>query len=179
MKFLAFSGSLRTASFNTAVIRTAAGLCTPPATMTIYDGLGRLPYFNHEIETTSLPAEAADFRARLEAADAVLISAPEYAHGMSGVLKNGLEWVVGGGELVDKPVGITSASSGFTGGDRAQAWLKETLLVMGARILPESLLIGSASGKITDGRVTDEETLAGLRHLLEAMGKAAQEKVEY
>lgn len=176
MKFVAFSGSLRAKSLNTAVVRTAAELCLPPVTMTVYEGLGRLPFFNQDLESTCPPPEVIDFRALLESADAVLISSPEYAHGMSGVLKNGLEWVVGGGELVDKPVAVVTASPSMTGGDRAQAWVKETLLVMGANVLSESLPIPLASAKVADGRVNNEETLAALKDVLAAMARAAKEQ---
>ena len=176
MKFVAFSGSLRTKSLNTAVVRTAAELCLPPVSMTIYEGLGQLPFFNQEVESAGPPPEVMEFRALLESADAVLISSPEYAHGTSGVLKNGLEWVVGGGELTDKPVAVVTASPSMTGGDRAQAWLKETLLIMGGKVLPESLPIPLASIKITNGRVSDEETRAALQEVLAAMARAAKEQ---
>ncbi|MFF5923824.1 NADPH-dependent FMN reductase [Streptomyces flavochromogenes] len=176
MKFVALSGSLRAESINTAVVRTAAELCLPPVSMTVYEGLGELPFFNHDVETEGPPPEVMAFRALLESADAVLISSPEYAHGTSGVLKNGLEWVVGGGELVDKPVAVVTASPSMTGGDRAQAWVKETLEVMGAHILPESLPIPLATAKVAAGRVNDEETLGALRDVLAAMARAAKER---
>jgi NAD(P)H-dependent FMN reductase len=178
MTFLAVSGSLRAGSLNTAVVETAVALCPPPVTMTVYRGLGRLPYFNHDVETTCPPPEVLDLRAQCAAADAVLIASPEYAHGTSGVLKNGLEWIVGGGELTDKPVAVVTASPSMTGGDRAQAWLKETLLIMGARVLPESLPIPCASVKIFGGRVTDEATLRDLKELLEVMARAAGEPAQ-
>ncbi|GAA3708087.1 NADPH-dependent FMN reductase [Streptomyces tremellae] len=174
MNFLAFSGSLRNASLNSAVVRTAARLCPPEAALEVYEGIGSLPFFNQDVESTQPPAEVLDFRARLAAADAVLIASPEYAHGTSGVLKNALEWVVGGGELVDKPVAVVTASPSMTGGDRAQAWVKETLEVMGARILPESLPIACAGPKISDGRVTDETTLSELKEVIAAMARAAK-----
>ncbi|AJE80491.1 NADPH-dependent FMN reductase [Streptomyces albus] len=176
MKFLAFSGSLRKASLNTAVVRTAQRLCPPGTTLEVYDRLGLLPYFNQDVESVQPPAEVLDFRARLAAADAVLISSPEYAHGTSGVLKNALEWVVGGGELVDKPTAVVTASPSMTGGDRAQAWVKETLEVMGARVLPESLPIALATVKIRDGQVTDESTLGDLREVIEALARAVKEQ---
>ncbi len=178
MNFLAFSGSLRNASLNTAVVRTATRLCPADVTMEVYEGIRTLPFFNQDVESTQPPAEVLEFRARLAAADAVLISSPEYAHGTSGVLKNALEWVVGGGELVDKPVAVVTASPSMTGGDRAQAWVKETLEVMGARILPESLPIPCASAKISDGWVTDESTLMDLREVVEAMARAVKEQRE-
>ena len=72
-----------------------------------------------------------DFRGRLQKSDAVLISSPEYAHGVPGVLKNALDWIVGSGELVDKPVALINASPHST---HAYASLTETITVMSARL---------------------------------------------
>ncbi|MCE0445230.1 NAD(P)H-dependent oxidoreductase, partial [Streptomyces tricolor] len=90
----------------------------------------------------------AELRAAVGAADALLIVTPEYAHGTSGVLKNALEWLVGGGEIAAKPVALASASPAITGGDRARAWLAETLTVMGAQVIPQDLRIPQATLKI-------------------------------
>lgn len=95
MKFPAFSGSLRNTSLNSAVVRTTTRLCPPGVTMETYEGIGTLPFFHQDVESEQPPAEVLDVRSRLNAADAVLISSPEYAHGTSGVLKNALQWVVG------------------------------------------------------------------------------------
>lgn len=171
---LGVSGSLRAASFNTAVVETAAELCTGAMRMDIYRGIGRLPFFNSDVELSDPPPSVLEFRARIEQADAVLFSCPEYAHGMSGVLKNALEWVVGGGELVGKPTAVVSASTSITGGDRAQAWLTETLEVMGAQILPERLPIASARAKISGGRLTEPDALGQLREVLDALARAAR-----
>ncbi|MFI9235194.1 NADPH-dependent FMN reductase [Streptomyces cinnamoneus] len=172
---LALCGSLREGSLNSAVAHTAAGLCRPPVSLTVHEGLGGLPFFNPDVERDCPPPEVLAFRARLAAADAVLITSPEYAHGTSGVLKNALEWVVGSGELVDKPVAVVTASPSMTGGDRAQAWLRETLEVMSARVLPAGLRIACAGAKITDGRVTDETTLAELGTLVAELARAGAE----
>jgi chromate reductase, NAD(P)H dehydrogenase (quinone) len=166
MEILGLCGSLRARSLNAAVLRTAASLLAPPDRLTVEPGLDRLPFFHADDEMHALPEVVAGLRARVAAADAVLISSPEYAHGTSGVLKNALEWLVGGGEISGKPVALMSASPSATGGDRAQAWLAETLEVMGARLLPDGLRIPLASTKITDGRLTDGPSLDGLRALL-------------
>jgi chromate reductase len=171
---LGVSGSLRAASLNTAVVETAAELCTAPLRMDVYRGIGELPFFNSDVELAGPPAAVREFRARIEQADAVLFSCPEYAHGMTGVLKNALEWVVGGGELVGKPTAVVTASPSMTGGDRAQAWLGETLEVMGAQILPERLPIACASAKISGGRLTEPEALGQLREVLGALERAVR-----
>jgi NAD(P)H-dependent FMN reductase len=173
MKFLGLCGSLRSGSLNAAVLRTAAELTLPPRELHLDPGLGRLPYFNADVEETALPEIVAELRATVGAADGLLIVTPEYAHGTSGVLKNALEWLVGGGEADGKPVALASASPTATGGDRARAWLAETLTVMGAQVIPRDLRIPQAMLKITDGRVTDEPTRAALAALLDDLAQAA------
>jgi NAD(P)H-dependent FMN reductase len=173
--FLTLCGSLRTGSLNRAVARTLGELPDAPGTVVHYEGLGLLPFFNPDEELAGPPAGVLELRRLVAAADGVVVVSPEYAHGTSGVLKNGLEWTVGGGEFTDKPTVVVTASPAVTGGARAQAWLRETLAVMGARVLDESMVIPTAGLKITDGRVTDPGTLAGLRAALEALAKAAAE----
>ncbi len=178
MKFVAIVGSLRAGSLNRAVALSAADLCDPGVELTVFEGLAGLPFFEHDVEVVAPPAPVLAFRAQLAAADAVLITCPEYAAGMSGVLKNGLEWIVGGGELVDKPVAVVTASPATTGGERARAWTTETLRMMGADVLPESMSIPVAGSKIKDGRVADEDLRAQLRGVLAAMARSAKEKAE-
>ncbi|MDH6623076.1 chromate reductase [Streptomyces sp. LBL] len=172
MKILALCGSLRSESLNAAVLRSAADLFVPPWELTIEPDLGRLPFFNADVEETALPEIVAELRARVGASDGMLIATPEYAHGTSGVLKNALEWLVGGGEIAAKPVALASASPAITGGDRARAWLTETLTVMGASVLPDSLRIPQATRKVRDGHITDEPTLKELRELLDDLAVA-------
>lgn len=172
MKVLALCGSLREQSLNASLLRSAADLFTPPWQLTVDPGLGRLPFFNADVEETALPDRVAALRAAVGDADALLIATPEYAHGTSGVLKNALEWLVGGGEIAGKPVALMSASPAVTGGDNARAWLTQTLTVMGAAVLPGGLRVPAATRKIADGRVTDEPTLTELRALLDELARA-------
>ncbi|MFC6067258.1 NADPH-dependent FMN reductase [Streptomyces ochraceiscleroticus] len=102
----------------------------------------------------------------------MLIATPEYANGTSGVLKNALEWLVGGGQLYDKPVAVVSASPSALGGDRAQAWVRETLTMMGARLVPDGLLIPQATARIQDGRLVDGATVKELDELLARLYEA-------
>ena len=171
VRVLGISGSLRAGSLNSAVVATAAELCR----MDVFTGLADLPFFNSDVELAGPPESVLAFRRRIEQADAVLFCCPEYAHGMSGVLKNALEWVVGGGELVDKPTAVVTASPSMTGGDRAQAWLTETLEVMGAAILPRRLPIACASAKVAGGRLVEPQAVADLTALLADLAAAARE----
>lgn len=100
----------------------------------IYDGLDQLPHFNPDLEDQDC-APVTHYCQQLQQADGLIISSPEYAHGVPGVLKNALDWVVGSGELVGKPVALLNASPRSTHG---QASLRETLTVMMAKIIEES-----------------------------------------
>jgi len=150
MKILAISGSLRTASVNTAFLRTAATLTPYGVALVLYDGLGNLPHFNPELDKEPFPLAVADFRSQLNSSAGVVISSPEYAHGIPGVLKNALDWLVASGDLYEKPVALfnTSPRSSY-----AQASLAETLTVMMARLVPEAFinvspLSGMGNGKL-------------------------------
>jgi len=101
-----------------------------------------VPAFNPDDDVEPAPDVVADFRHRLHESDAVLISTPEYAHGVPGALKNALNWIVGSGELVDKPIGLLNPSPRST---YAQASLKETLTVMSARLVDAASITLSAS----------------------------------
>ncbi len=131
VRILAISGSLRAASLNSALLRAVAGLAPTDVRVELFTELGNLPLFNPDLEITDLPP-VADFHARLVKADGVIIASPEYAHGVTGVMKNALDWMVGSEAFVNKPVALLNASSRAT---IAQASLKETLTVMSAQVV--------------------------------------------
>ena len=110
MNILGISGSLRTSSVSTALLKTGATLMPAHVKLTIYDGLGNLPHFNPDIDNDFQPPAVSDFRSQLNNSAGVIISTPEYAHGIPGVLKNALDWLVASGELYEKPVALFSAS---------------------------------------------------------------------
>ncbi|WP_298254407.1 NAD(P)H-dependent oxidoreductase [Bradyrhizobium sp.] len=98
MRLLAISGSLRAASYNKAVLVAAKRLAPAGVDIDPFDGIGKLPYFNSDFETPEhLPEAVSAFRQIIGATDGLLISSPEYARGVSGVMKNALDWLVGGG----------------------------------------------------------------------------------
>ena len=155
---LGISGSLRSASSNSALVRAAVRLAPVGVELSIYRELADIPPFNPDRDTEAVPAAVSRFRAALQASDAVLISSPEYAHGIPGVLKNALDWVVGSGELIDKPVALVNASARAT---HARDALAEVLTTMSARVVPQAsptiALDGSrldASGLTADPRVS-------------------------
>jgi NAD(P)H-dependent FMN reductase len=146
IRILAISGSLRRSSSNSSLLRAAVNLAPKGVEITLYDGLADLPHFNPDLEGSE-PSAVLDFRLQLERSDGVLISSPEYAHGVPGSLKNALDWVVGSGELVDKPVAMLNASLMATS---AQASLNETIAVMSARVIKEASLTIPLQGKHLD-----------------------------
>ncbi len=171
-KILAISGSLRIASSNTALLRAASKLVPEGVEITVYDELGNLPLFNPDLEGTE-PPSVTDFRARLRASDGVLIASPEYAHGVTGVIKNALDWVVGGEEFVNKPVALLNASPRAT---HAQASLTETITVMSARIVAEASITVPLLGKNLDaaGIVSHSEIASALRAAIVAFARAIE-----
>ncbi|MEV0371141.1 NAD(P)H-dependent oxidoreductase [Streptomyces sp. NPDC050636] len=177
MRLLALSGSLRARSSNSAVLHSALDLVDGPATTA---DIGALPHFNPDLdgEDATPPAPVATLRAAVAAADALLVVSPEYAHGVPGVLKNALDWLVSSGECVHKPVAVITASPFPTGGDHANAQLRETLRMMTAEIVTAACREIPAIGpKIdpTTERVTDEATLADLRTAMHHLTTAATE----
>lgn len=131
MNILALSGSLRAASENTRLLRAMARLAPTEVSVAVYPGLGELPLFNPDIEFPNPPAVAA-LREALNAADAVVIASPEYAHGVSAVIKNALDWMVGNESFVGKPVALLNAAPRAT---HAYLALHETVTMMSAQVI--------------------------------------------
>jgi NAD(P)H-dependent FMN reductase len=99
----------------------------------LYDGLGSLPPFNPDDEHDLLPPSVLALREAVGRADALLIASPEYAHGVSGVFKNLLDWLVGSLEFPGKPVLLLNTAA--RGSHHAQEALAEVLSTMSARLL--------------------------------------------
>ena len=133
---LAISGSLRAKSVNTAALAALQSLAPAGVSITLYDGLGTLPHFNPDLDIAPLPAPVAALHEAVASASALVICSPEYAHGVPGVLKNALDWLVSFEGFINKPVAIINARPGA---EHALASLRETLSVMNAKLL------GSAS----------------------------------
>ena len=174
LRILAISGSLRAASTNTALVRAIAALAPPGMELSVYDGLGDLPHYSPDLDGDTPPTPVADLRVRLRASDGVLICTPEYAHGMPGSLKNALDWLVSSGEFDGgKPTAALSASPSHQGGDKAHAWLIQTLRVMGAHIpTAASLSIGFIRAKLgPDGSLSDPDTVQALRAALDSLAR--------
>jgi NAD(P)H-dependent FMN reductase len=143
MRILAISGSVRADSTNSALLRAATQAVPQGVELQLYEGMGKLPIFSPD-HTDPLPSGPAALRAALGACDGLLISAPEYAHGVPGGLKNLLDWVVGWGELAETPVALWHAS---VYGEHAKASLAEILKTMSMRLVPEAALTLHLRGK--------------------------------
>lgn len=132
MNILAISGSLRLASVNAALLRTVKQQAPIGIAVDLYEGLGALPLFNPDMDET-LPAPVAAFRARVASADALLIASPEYAHGVTGAIKNALDWLVSHEPFVNKLVAVinTSITVPLLGSKLDTGHLHESLLVLG------------------------------------------------
>lgn len=114
VRILLISGSTRHGSGNTATLRTVQAIAPDGITAEIYGGLAALPAFSPD-EDEQPPGPAAELRARIAAADALLFCTPEYAGTLPGSLKNLLDWTVGGGEIYGKPIGWINVAVGGRG----------------------------------------------------------------
>lgn len=128
-----------------------------------------LPHFNPDLERGALPETVRDFRARIKVADAILISTPEYAHGIPGVLKNALDWLVADPDFAGKRVGLIYGST--TEASFAHESLMEILKTMSAEAIPAAVLgIPGARMKVrADGTVEDPATAESLRACVRAL----------
>src|SRR4051812_17980542 len=170
MKILGLSGSLRAQSSNSALLRAAAVLAPEGMELTVWDSqLGELPHFNPDLdgEGSTPPPSVAAFRAAVRGCDGVLISCPEYAHGVPGSFKNALDWLVSSGELSKKPVAVLMASPG--GAQQAQAALMPTLRVLEARLVFQTSLVFLRKHLDAQERVADARVAAVVRESLGAL----------
>jgi chromate reductase len=160
---LGLSGSLRRGSATTAVLRTTAARLPDGVAMTIAP-LDQLPLYNEDEDRPAVLDAIAAFKAAIATADGIVAISPEYNHGMSGVLKNAIDWVSRPGYesvLKNKPVLVMSTSNSPLGGVRAQQQLRETFASTLSRVVARrQVVIGQAPKKLVDGALTDEATLA-------------------
>jgi chromate reductase len=147
MRVLAVSGSLQAASSNTRFLHAARDLAPDGVDVDVFESVGALPHFNPDLIA---PGAVTDFRARIAAADGVLIASPEYAHEMPGSLKNALDWVVGTGELYGKRVAVACVSPRPNGGQYAREAIERTLGAQG------SIVVSSSTVAVVKHEVDDD-----------------------
>ncbi len=170
MRILAISGSLRAASSNSRAIAALALLAPQDVEVEIWRGLGDLPFFNPDLDVDPPPAAVADLRARVEACDALVISSPEYAHGVAGVMKNGLDWLVSHPGIHETPVAVINATPP---GDYAQAHMRDNLAVMFTTLVEDAFVTVNLRGRSeTAAEIAADPVLAEpLRRALSVLAK--------
>jgi chromate reductase, NAD(P)H dehydrogenase (quinone) len=173
-KIMAFSGSLRARSTNLTIIENIAQMFAARMTVTVYDGLARLPYFNPDLESAAPLAEVEALRRQIREADGVLICTPEYVFSIPGALKNALEWTVGTGDFAGVPVALITASSL---GEKTHESLLLVLKTIEARITEHTaLLISGARTKLnSEGKISDAPTIEALNLVIESFLRTIDE----
>jgi chromate reductase len=169
---LGFSGSLRKASYNSALLRAAAELLPAGMTLEIFD-LTLIPLYNQDIDGPDAPEPVLRFKGRIMAADALLIATPEYNYSFSGVLKNAIDWASRpprASPLSGKPLAMMGAG-GMFGTVRAQLHLRQVATECNLLALnkPEVRVTRPWEKFDDQGRLADEQARGELRALLEAL----------
>jgi chromate reductase, NAD(P)H dehydrogenase (quinone) len=167
---LAVSGSLRATSANTQLIKDIQRWAPATIEFHIYPDLASIPAFDDSAEEGEAVKE---WRRQLTEADGIFICSPEYAFGIPGALKNAIDWTVGSGELVNKPLALVTAASS---GDKAHAAWLNIFTALSANI-PEggALLIPFIRTKLNEkGEIADAATKTALQAVLQALIKAIE-----
>lgn len=167
MKILALCGSIRKESSNYALLQAVKKIFPGLSKWDEFD-LKLLPYFDPQLQFSSdLPSLVQELRKSAQAADCILISTPEYAHGIPGILKNALEWLVCE-ETMQKPVFVFIASP--SGGEYVKEYLLETLRTMDMKASVErTLTVRSARNQISaSGDILDPALLSSMTDFLQA-----------
>lgn len=172
LTILGIAGSLRKKSYNRAALRAAQQLAPENVELEIFE-LDGIPMFNED-EEQNPPAKVKQLKARIRAADAILLVTPEYNYSIPGVLKNAIDWAsrpYGDNAWQGKPVAVMGASVGVQGSSRAQYHLRQVFVFLDMLPLnkPE-VMIGNASQRFDEaGNLVDEDTRKHIRGLLEAL----------
>jgi len=169
---LGFAGSLRKGSFNRALLRVAAELMPKNAVFEVFD-LAGIPLFNQDLETQP-PEEVKVFKAKVKAADAILIATPEYNYSIPGVLKNAIDWAsrpYPDNAFDEKPVAIMGASTGMLGTARAQYHLRQCFVFLNIHTVnkPEVMVNYAPEKFDADGRLKDEKARRLIGDLIESL----------
>jgi chromate reductase, NAD(P)H dehydrogenase (quinone) len=177
VRILGIAGSLRTGSYNRALLQAARELAPPGAEIVEFD-LRELPFYDGDVEAAGDPDSVAALKDAIRSADALLIATPEYNHGIPGVLKNAIDWASRpalASPLAGKPVAIVGASTSRGGTARAQRQLREVLAFSRPLVLdgPDVLVSEAFMRFDEDGALVDEEARAGISELLDSLAVVA------
>lgn len=171
---IGISGSLRRASYNTALLRAAAAMMPAGSRLEI-GSIREFPLYDADLEAASgLPHAVLRLKDAIAAADGLLIATPEYNNSIPGVAKNAIDWLSRppadiGRVFGGKPVALVGASPGGFGTILSQnAWLP-VLRTLGARLWTGGRLMVSRAGQVFDGTgaIVDPKAEAALRQFVE------------
>ncbi len=172
LHILGIAGSLRRGSYNRALLRAAAGLL-PADTVIQTAEIGGLPLYDADLEAMGVPAAVVELKARVRAADALLIATPEYNTSVPGVLKNALDWLSRPPDQVldGKPAAIMGASPGMFGTARSQQHLRQIATTLNLLVLakPDVFVPRAAEKFSAEGELTDERSREAVRKLVFAL----------
>ena len=173
MRILAISGSLRSRSNNTALLRALREEAPAGVEIELWDGLKEIPPYDEDDDVQPAPAAVAAFRDALAGADAILFATPEYNSSVPGALKNALDWAsrpLATNPFRNKPVAVIGSSTGAFGGVWAAAELRKVLGAMAARVTEAELAVSHADEKLDeDGNLLDDDIRQGLRDALQLL----------
>jgi chromate reductase len=158
-RVLLMSGSLRSGSTNTALLRTAVVIAPPGIAAELYEGMAELPHFNPDLDALPLDPEVDRLRTAIRSSDALLFSTPEYAGALPGSFKNLLDWTIGddlAGSIYEKPVAFVNTSASPTGAADAHESLRKVLgYAHGTVIEAACAAIPVARTSVQDGLIDD------------------------
>jgi chromate reductase len=173
MRVLAISGSLRSGSYNTALLRALREEAPSDVEIELWLGLKEIPPYDSDDDVVPGPETVEAFRELVREVDAVFFATPEYNSSVPGALKNALDWgsrPIATNAFRNKPVAVISSSAGAFGGVWAAADLRKVLGAMGARVTDAELAVGHSHEKFDDdGHLTDNDVRQGLRDALETL----------
>jgi chromate reductase len=169
---LGIAGSLRKASVNKGMLRAAADVLPDGMLLETFD-LAPIPLYNGDVDAAGTPEAVRHFKARIAAADALLIATPEYNYSIPGVLKNAIDWASRPPKespLNGKPLAIMGAG-GAAGTTRAQLHLRQVAVFTNMLPLnkPEVAIQRAWEKFDADGNLTDEPSREAIRALLQAL----------
>ena len=172
LRVVGIAGSLRSGSYNRALLRAAQELAPDGMSIAIFD-LIDVPLYNGDVEAAGDPEAVARMKQAIREADGVLFATPEYNHGVPAVMKNAVDWASRpprSAPLGGKPVAIIGASPGMTGSARGQSQLRQAFELTNSYALPQpEILVYRAHEKFDEqGRLTDETTRRYLGQFLTA-----------
>jgi chromate reductase len=170
MRILAVSGSLRSDSNSSALLRALREEAPAGVEIELWQGLREIPPYDADDDVSPGPATVEAFRELVREVDAVFFATPEYNSSVPGALKNALDWAsrpMATNAFRNKPVAVIGSSAGAFGGVWASAELRKVLAAMGARVTEAELAVGHAHEKFgDDGLLADDEVREGLREAL-------------